>query len=60
MNSEMGEQDDRSMVRLGRLLWIWEEINNKILRGMCCFFSVGEKTVFGGVRWMLRKGVLRK
>ena len=48
MNSEMGEQDSRRLVRLGRLLWIWEKIINKILRGMCCFFSVGEKTVFGG------------
>ena len=56
MNSEMGEQDGRSMVRLGRLLWIWEKINNKILRAIGCFFSVGEKTVFGGARWMLRKG----
>ena len=50
MNSEMGEQDDRSMVRLGRLLWIWEKINNEILRAIGCLFSVGEKTVFGGAR----------
>ena len=56
MNSEMGEQDGRSMVRLGRLLWIWEKINNKILRPIGCFFSLGEKTVFGGQDGCREKG----